>query len=126
MHIVKGDTVLVISGNDRGKTGKVLKVLRKGRSRWQRNKRIRSYAKERLVVVEHVNFIKRHTRKNMSQAMPEGGILEREAPVHISNLMLVCPNCGAPTRAASRVLDNNERIRICKKCGDDIPKPQNA
>lgn len=124
MHIVKGDMVLVISGNDKGKIGKVLRVVKKRRNRWQRNKLIKSYPKERLLVVEHVNFIKRHTRKNASQAMPEGGILEREAPIHISNVMLVCPNCSSPTRVATKQLEGNERIRVCQECGEDIPKPE--
>ncbi len=124
MHIVKGDTVMVISGDDKGKIGKVLRVLRKRRNRWQRHKRVKSYPKERLVIVEHVNFIRRHTRKGASQAMPEGGILEREAPVHISNLMLVCPNCQNPTRVAIKILEDKTRMRLCKNCGEMIAKPQ--
>ncbi len=98
MKIVKNDTVLVISGNDKGSKGKVLKVFPK-RSR---------------VIVEGVNFIKRHTRP--TQKNPQGGILEKEAPVHMSNLMVVCPKCNAPSRMGKKVLADGKRVRVCRNC----------
>ena len=98
MKIVKNDTVLVISGNSKGSKGKVLKVFPK-RSR---------------VIVEGVNFIKRHTRP--TQKNPQGGILEKEASVHISNLMVICPKCSAPSRMGKKVLADGKRVRICRNC----------
>jgi large subunit ribosomal protein L24 len=107
MKIKKGDTVLVISGNDRGKTGKVLKVFpNKGRA-----------------VVEGVNFIKRHTRQ--TQRVQKGGIIEKEGSIHVSNLMLFCPKCSSPTKPAHKLLEGEEggkptRVRICRKCGEIV------
>ena len=100
MKVVKNDTVLVISGNYRGKKGKVLKV----------------FPKEKRVIVEGVNFIKKHTRP--TQKNQQGGILEREAPVHISNLMVVCPKCNVPSRIGRKALENGKHIRICRSCGE--------
>ncbi len=102
-HIKKGDTVLVIAGDEKGKTGKVLRVDRK-KSR---------------AVVERVNFIKRHVRPGHPMA-PQGGIIEREAPIHISNLMLVCPKCNKPSRVKNVRLENRKRARVCKRCGEQI------
>ena len=90
MTIRKGDTVKVIAGKDRGKTGKVL----------------RSVPEKSRVVVEKVNMVKKAMRP--TQANPQGGISTVEAPIHVSNVMLVCPKCGKP-------------VRHCKKCGKDIP-----
>ncbi len=98
MKVVKNDTVLVISGNYKGKKGKVLKV----------------YPKESRVIVEGVNFIKRHTRP--TQKNPQGGIVEKEAPVQISNLMVVCPKCDTPSRLGRKVLEDGKRVRICRSC----------
>ena len=100
MKVVKNDTVLVISGNYKGKKGKVLKV----------------FPKEQRVIVEGVNFIKKHTRP--TQKNQQGGIVEREAPVHISNLMVVCPKCDVPSRIGRKVLENGKHIRICRSCGE--------
>jgi large subunit ribosomal protein L24 len=100
MKVIKNDTVLVISGNYKGKKGKVLKV----------------FPKEQRVVVEGVNFIKRHTRP--TQKNQQGGILEREAPVHISNLMVVCPKCGVPSRIGRKILEDGKRVRVCSSCGE--------
>lgn len=100
MKVVKNDTVLVISGNYTGKKGKVLKV----------------FPKEQRVIVEGVNFIKKHTRP--TQKNQQGGIVEREAPVHISNLMVVCPKCDVPSRIGRKVLENGKHIRICRSCGE--------
>ncbi|MBA7620464.1 MAG: 50S ribosomal protein L24 [Calditrichaeota bacterium] len=100
MKIKKGDTVKVISGNYRGKTGKVLKVLPK------RNR----------AIVEGINFVKRHTRP--SQNIPKGGIIEREATIHISNLMLVVSN--TPTRVGYTRLEDGKKVRFAKKIGETV------
>lgn len=100
MKVVKNDTVLVVSGNFRGKKGKILKV----------------FPKEQRIIVEGVNFIKKHTKK--SQKNPQGGIIEREAPIHVSNVKVVCAKCGVPARIGRKVLDNKKRVRICKTCGE--------
>jgi large subunit ribosomal protein L24 len=100
MKVVKNDTVLVISGNYNGKKGKVLKV----------------FPKEQRVIVEGVNFIKRHTKP--TQKNPQGGIVEKEAPIHVSKLMVVCPKCDAPSRIGRQVLEDGKRVRVCKSCGE--------
>ncbi|MCS7228870.1 MAG: 50S ribosomal protein L24 [Candidatus Kryptonium sp.] len=104
MNIKKNDTVLVIAGNYKGKIGKVLKVLRE---------------KER-VLVEGVNIVKKHVRK--SPKYPQGGIIEMEAPIHVSNVMLVCPKCGKATRVGHTTLvsadGKRSKMRVCKKCGE--------
>ena len=103
--IRKNDNVLVTTGKDRGKRGRVLRVLPE---------------KHRLVV-EGVNFVKRHTKPNPSQNV-KGGIMEREAPLHASNVQLVCPECGAPTRVGRRRLDDGRKVRICRKCEGVVDK----
>ncbi len=100
MKVVKNDTVLVVSGNFKGKKGKVLKV----------------FPKEQRVIVEGVHFIKRHTRK--TQKNPQGGIVEKEAPIHASNVLVVCPKCGNPARVGRKVLQDGKRVRVCKGCGE--------
>ncbi|HFB67634.1 MAG TPA: 50S ribosomal protein L24 [Calditrichae bacterium] len=102
--VVKNDTVKVISGNYRGKTGKVLKV----------------FPKKNRIIVEGVNLRKHHERP--SQALPQGGIIEKEAPIHISNVKVVCPKCGRPTRVGIRILEDNSKVRYCKHqdCGEII------
>ncbi len=100
MKIKKGDIVKVISGNYRGKTGKVLVVMPK------RNR----------AIVEGINFIKRHTRR--SQKTPQGGIIEREASIHISNLMLVVNN--TPTRVGYTRLEDGKKVRFAKKIGETV------
>jgi large subunit ribosomal protein L24 len=102
--IKKGDKVAVIAGKDRGKKGKVIRVLL-GRQR---------------VVVEGVAIVKRHTRP--TQKNPQGGIMEHEAAIHISNVQLICPNCGAQTRIGHRFAESGVKVRVCKKCGGDIDK----
>ncbi len=101
----KNDNVVVVAGKDRGKRGRVLKV-EPGRNR---------------VVVEGVNFIKRHTRPN-PRANVKGGIVEREASLHASNVQLVCPECDAPTRLGRRLLGDGRRVRICRKCDGAVDK----
>jgi len=110
MHIKKNDQVLVLSGDYKGKRGKVLKVF-PGRQR---------------VIVEGVNFIKRHMRP--SQTMPQGGIIKKEAPVHVSNVMLIDPKTNEATRVRYDYLENNEKrarrkVRYAKKSGEMIPDP---
>jgi large subunit ribosomal protein L24 len=103
--IRKNDTVLVMAGKDRGKRGRVLKVLP------ERNR----------LVVEGVNFIKRHTRPNPQRNI-KGGIVEREAALSASNVQLVCPECGAATRIGHRVLGDGRKVRICRKCEGVVDK----
>jgi large subunit ribosomal protein L24 len=103
--IRKNDMVVVIAGRDRGKRGRVLRVLPvRGR-----------------VVIEGVNFIKRHTRAN-PQRNVQGGIIEREAPLHASNVQLVCPECGAQTRIGRRLLEDGRRVRYCVRCKGVVDK----
>ncbi len=98
MKVVKNDTVLVITGNYKGKKGKVLKV----------------FPKSHRVIVEGVNFIKKHTRP--TQKNQQGGILEKEAPIHVSNLLVVCPKCDTPSRLGRMVLEDGKKVRICQSC----------
>jgi large subunit ribosomal protein L24 len=101
----KNDNVVVIAGRDRGKRGRVLRVIPdKGR-----------------VVVEGVNFIKRHTRPN-PQKNVKGGIVEREAPLAAANVQIVCPECSSPTRIGKKVLDDGRRVRMCRKCKGVVDK----
>jgi large subunit ribosomal protein L24 len=102
MKVIKNDMVLVVSGNYKGKKGKVLKV----------------FPKENRVIVEGVNFIKRHTRP--TQKNPQGGIIEKEAPIQASNLLVICPKCDSPSRIGRKVLENGKRVRICKNCEEMI------
>ena len=101
----KNDNVVVMAGRDRGKRGRVLKVFP------DRNR----------VVVEGVNFIKRHTRPN-PRANVKGGIVEREASVHASNVQIVCPECGMPTRLGRQLLGDGRKVRICRKCDGVVDK----
>ncbi len=100
MRIKKGDQVRVMSGNDRGKEGKVLKV----------------FPETGRVIVEKINLIKRHQRR--TQTNPQGGIIEKEAPIHASNVMLVCPNTKKPTRIGKVILSDGSRARVSKKSGE--------
>ncbi|MBN2460054.1 MAG: 50S ribosomal protein L24 [Candidatus Cloacimonetes bacterium] len=101
MRIKKGDTVIVISGKYRGVKGKVLK----------------SFPRTQRVIVEKVNFIKKHTRP--TQQNPQGGIVEKESPIHVSNVILFNEKLGEVTRAVFRKTGDS-RIRVCKKTGDEI------
>lgn len=103
-RIKKDDKVRVIAGKEKGKMGKVLKVL---------------HGKER-VVVENVNFVKRHTRPGAQSR--QGGIVEKEAPLHVSNLMLVCDKCIKPMRIKIQQLEDGRRVRVCGKCGEVVDK----
>ncbi len=97
--IRKNDLVEVTAGNDKGKRGKVLRVLRE---------------KDR-VVVEKVKLVKRHTKPSQTS---QGGIVEKEASIHLSNIALVCGKCDKPVRVGMKVLDSGEKVRACKSCGD--------
>ena len=103
--IRKNDNVLVIAGKDRGKKGRVLKV---------------EPLRNRLVV-EGVNMIKRHTKPNPQRNI-KGGIVEREASLHASNVQLVCPECGKMTRVGHKVLADGRKVRICRKCEGVVDK----
>jgi len=100
--IRKDDKVIVIAGKEKGKIGTVLKVDKE-------RQRIR---------VEKVNIVKRHTKPTANA--PQGGIIEKEAPIHISNVMLICNKCAQPTRVGKKILEDGRKIRICKKCKEPI------
>ena len=103
-HVRRGDLVAVISGRERGKRGKVLRVLRdRGR-----------------VMVEKVNMIKRHQRP--TQKLRQGGIIEREGALALANVLLVCGRCDRAARTGIKVLGDGRRIRVCKRCGESIDK----
>ena len=104
VRLKKNDLVEVTTGKEKGKTGKVLKVL----------------PKKNRAVVEKVNFIKRHTRP--SGKTRQGGILQKEAPIHISNLLLVCPKCNRGVRMGKKVLEGGKKALVCKKCGEQIER----
>ncbi len=107
MNIRKGDSVRVISGNERGKTGKVLHV----------------FPESNRLIVEGVNIIKRHTRQTKRNV--KGGIISKEAPIHRSNVKYYCTSCSAPTRIAIKRVETKEgsssaKIRFCRKCGAEL------
>ncbi|MBM7707529.1 50S ribosomal protein L24 [Chryseomicrobium aureum] len=99
MHVKKGDKVMVISGKDKGKTGVILSA----------------FPKKDRVLVEGVNIVKKHTKPN--QANPQGGIVEQEAAIHVSNVMLIDPKTGEPTRVGYKVEDG-KKVRVAKKSGE--------
>jgi large subunit ribosomal protein L24 len=101
LKIKKGDTVYVNAGNDKGKTGKVLSVLKD----------------EDRVIVEGINLVSKHTKPNSKQ--PQGGIIKQEAPIHISNLNLIDPKSNKPTRVGYR-MDGDKKVRYAKKSGEEI------
>ncbi len=103
-HVKKNDLVLVVAGKEKGKSGKILRVL----------------PKKNRVVVEKVNFVKRHSRP--SGKTRQGGIIEKEAPIHISNILLLCPKCNQGTRTGKRMLENQKKALVCKKCGELIER----
>ncbi len=103
--IRRNDTVIVTTGKDRGKKGRVIKVVTE---------------KNRLIV-EGVNLIKRHTRPNPAKNV-KGGIVSREASLHASNVQLVCPECGAQTRVGHKMLGDGRKVRICRKCEGVVDK----
>jgi large subunit ribosomal protein L24 len=96
------DQVEVLTGKDKGRVGKIIKV----------------YRKSGKALVERINMIKRHTKARA--AGQEGQIVEKEAPIHVSNLMLVCPKCTNTVRVAKKTLDDGSKVRICKKCSENV------
>lgn len=100
LHVKKDDTVIVISGKDKGKKGRI----------------IAAFPRENRVLVEGVNMIKKHAKP--SQQNPQGGILNQEAPIHVSNVMPVDPKSGKPTRVGYKVLDNGNKVRVAKRSGE--------
>ncbi len=100
MHVKKGDTVQVLSGKERGKTGKVLTVT----------------PEKQTVIVEKINFIKRHSRP--TQKAPQGGIIEKEGPMHAAKVAVVCSKCNEPVRIRKKQLDDGKKVRTCAKCGE--------
>lgn len=102
MQIRKNDSVMVISGKERGKTGKVLRVK----------------PKEDAVIIERVNVVKRHTKPRGPQQ--SGGIVEKEASIPASNIMIMCDKCNAPVRMGRRVLGDGNKVRVCRRCGEAL------
>ena len=102
MSIKKGDTVIVLSGKDKGKQGKVLAVM----------------PADRKVIVEGINVVSRHTRPRKQGE--EGGILKKEAPMYACKVQKVCPKCNKPTRPAHKMLADGKKVCVCKKCGAEI------
>jgi large subunit ribosomal protein L24 len=103
MHVKKGDKVMVISGKDKGKTGVILA----------------SFPKKDRVLVEGVNIVKKHSKP--SQMNPQGGIINQEAPIHVSNVMPIDPKSGEPTRVGYKIVDGN-KVRVAKKSGEILDK----
>jgi len=102
MRIRKNDMVLVISGNQKGKKGKVLKV----------------FPKTEKIIVEGVRLIKRHSKP--TQKNPKGGIIEKEASINVSNVMVICSKCNTATRVGIKILEDRRKTRVCKNCGEMI------
>jgi len=98
--IKKNDKVIVLNGKEKGKIGTVLKVN----------------AEKDRAIVEKLNIVKRHTKPGGKRA--QGGIVEVEAPIHVSNLMLVCSKCAEPARSGKKILEDGSKARVCKKCGE--------
>ena len=102
MHIRKSDSVMVVTGRERGKTGKVLRVM----------------PDRDAAIIERVNLVKRHAKARGPQQ--PGGIVEKEAPIRLSNIMLMCDKCNAPVRVGRKVMGDDEKARVCRRCGDPI------
>jgi large subunit ribosomal protein L24 len=103
LHVKKNDTVIVVTGKDKTKTGKVLQIL----------------PKKDGVLVEGINIIKRHTRPRGNES---GAIVEKEAAIHISNVMIYCGKCNKPVRTRINTLEDGKKVRICVKCGEAFDK----
>jgi large subunit ribosomal protein L24 len=104
VHVRRGDTVAVIAGRERGKRGKVLRVLPIGGR----------------VLVEKINMIKKHQRP--TQKLRQGGIIERESPLALSNVLVVCSRCDKPSRSGIKTLADGRKLRVCRRCGESIDK----
>ncbi len=105
LYLKKNDVVVVIAGKDRGKTGKILKVI----------------PEKSRVIVEKVNFVKEFIRPDRRRNI-QGGIMEKEAPIHVSNLMLLCSDCGQSVRIRKKILKDGSKIRVCSKCETSLEK----
>ena len=101
-YLKRDDQVEIIAGKDKGRVGKILRIHRDSDR----------------VVVEKINVVKRHTKPNM--ANQQGGILEKEAPIHVSNVMLICPKCAKAVRVGRKILEDGSKVRVCKKCDETI------
>jgi large subunit ribosomal protein L24 len=101
-HLKMNDRVEVIVGKDKGRVGKIIRID----------------ANEGVAIVEKINMIKRHTKP--SQLNQQGGIIEKEAPIHVSNLMLICPKCSKTARLGKTILENGSKVRTCKKCSESV------
>lgn len=104
VKIKKNDIVKVLTGKEKGKKGKILMV----------------FPVEKKVIVERLNIVKRHTRP--TQQMRQGGIIEKEGKIHISNVMIVCNKCDKTTRVSMKILENGKKIRTCKHCGEMLDR----
>ena len=104
MSFKKGDYVLVISGDDKGKKGKIVSI----------------FPKKMQVIVESVNFLKKHTKP--TQKVPQGGVIKQEGALHISNIKLICNKCNKPTTVKREKVKEGKRVRVCKKCKEIIDK----
>ena len=102
MQIRKNDSVMVISGKERGKTGKVLRVN----------------PKEDAFIIERINVVKRHTKPRGPQQA--GGIVEKEASIPASNIMIMCDKCNAPVRIGKKILSDGNKVRVCRRCGEAL------
>lgn len=101
-RIRRDDKVKILTGKDRGKIGKVIKVIKK------RNR----------VIVENINIVKSHQKPSMKN--PQGGIIDKEAPIHLSNVMLMCNHCLSPVRSQVKTLEDGKKVRVCRKCNETI------
>ena len=102
MNLKVNDQVEVIAGKDKGRVGKIIKV----------------YPQKKRVMVERINMIKRHTKPNATNQ--QGGIIEKEAPLHVSNVMLICPKCSKTARVGKKILEDGTKVRVCKKCNESV------
>ncbi len=105
LHVKKDDEVLVLAGKDRGKSGRVLRV----------------FPTKKRAVVENINMLRKHTRPNPQKNI-KGGVVERESPIHLANLMVICRECGKPTRVSYSLLSDGKKVRVCRKCSGTIDK----
>jgi len=104
VNFKKGDQVIVISGDDQGKKGKIVSI----------------FPKKMQVIIEGINFVKRHSKP--TQKVPQGGIIKKEGAIHISNIKLICNKCNKPTKIKRDSTKEGKRVRMCKECGEIIDK----
>ena len=101
-RIRRDDKVKILTGKDKGKIGKVIKVVKK----------------KNRVIVENINIVKSHQKPSMKN--PQGGIIDIEAPIHLSNVMLMCNHCLSPVRSEMKILEDGSKVRVCRKCNETI------